>query len=311
MPDIFIIGGGLSGLSAALECQRLGLSCRLIEVKPRLGGSLATEILDGWKLDHGPFAFKEEADWHFLSEWGLDTDLYSLYPNKRPGGRVAFRSGTQALIDALSRSLTIPVIHRMAVSSIGAIDGHYTLCLENGLMWEAAGVIVAAPARFAERMFRTLVPELSRSFFDYAYDTITRLALGFRKTDLPEPGRAAWDMGFPAYDYTDHPDRVPPDHWLLQIGVRYPIHQTSPDQIMSVLRRDFKWQAEPLIQRMSYWPEADPIPPHHASFAGQLEVLMGLLPARIALAGSDYVGTDLASRMESGRAAARKVASGL
>jgi protoporphyrinogen oxidase len=308
MPDVFIIGGGLSGLAAALECQRLGIACRIIEVKGRVGGSLATERLDGWTLDTGPFAFQQEADWQFLEPLGLPDALYPLYPGTRSAGRVAFRGGTQVLIDALRRAITAPVLHRMAVSSIGQIDGHFTLCLENGLMWEAAGVIVAAPARFAERMFRTLVPEVSTRLFDYPYDAITRLALGFRKVDLPDPGRAAWDMGFPAYDYTDHPDRVPAGHWLLQVGVRYPLDRTTPEAILSVLRRDFKWRAEPVIQRMRYWSEADPIPPHHAGFSDQQAILTALLPAGIALAGSDYAGTGLAERIESGRAAARRMA---
>jgi protoporphyrinogen oxidase len=118
-------------------------------------------------------------------------------------------------------------------------------------------------------------------------------------------------MGFPTYDYTDHPERVPPDHWLLQLGVRFPLDRTAPEQIMTVLRRDFKWRAGPVIQRMTYWPEADPIPPHHPGFASQMNSLMNLLPPRVALAGSDYAGLDLAARFESGQAAARRVAAGL
>jgi protoporphyrinogen oxidase len=308
MPNVFIIGGGLSGLAAALECQRLNIPCRLLEVKARLGGSLFTETVDGWRLDHGSFAFPQAADWSFLESLGLAEVIYPLYPTQSTSRRVAFQGGAGAVIEALQKALTIPVIHRMALSSIGELDGRYTLCLENGLMWEAAGVIVAAPARFAERMFRTLAPPVSERLFDYPYDPLTRVALGFRKADLPSPSRPNWDMGYPHYDYTDHPDRAPADHWLLQLAVRYPLDQTTPEQLLTVLRRDFNWQAAPVIQRVGYWPEAAPIPPHDPAFQAQMAALMAHLPPRIALAGSDYAGLDLAARIESGRAAARKLA---
>lgn len=47
--QVLIAGGGIGGLSAAVWCQRLGLSCLLVEKTDRLGGQLAqirNEIVD-------------------------------------------------------------------------------------------------------------------------------------------------------------------------------------------------------------------------------------------------------------------------
>lgn len=52
--DIAIVGGGISGLAAAYEIERLGLSVRVLEAAPRPGGVIATERFDGWVVDCGP-----------------------------------------------------------------------------------------------------------------------------------------------------------------------------------------------------------------------------------------------------------------
>jgi len=52
--DIAIIGGGISGLAAAYELERRGLSVRLLEAGNRPGGVVSTERVDGWVIDAGP-----------------------------------------------------------------------------------------------------------------------------------------------------------------------------------------------------------------------------------------------------------------
>jgi oxygen-dependent protoporphyrinogen oxidase len=52
--DVAIVGGGISGLSAAYELQRRGLSTRVFEAGPRAGGVITTERFDGWVIDGGP-----------------------------------------------------------------------------------------------------------------------------------------------------------------------------------------------------------------------------------------------------------------
>jgi oxygen-dependent protoporphyrinogen oxidase len=52
--DIAIVGGGISGLAAAYELERRGLSVRLLEAGSRPGGVISTERVEGWVIDAGP-----------------------------------------------------------------------------------------------------------------------------------------------------------------------------------------------------------------------------------------------------------------
>ena len=52
--DVVVVGGGIGGLAAAYELQRLGISVRLLEAGPRAGGVITTERFDDWVIDGGP-----------------------------------------------------------------------------------------------------------------------------------------------------------------------------------------------------------------------------------------------------------------
>jgi len=77
MPEIIIIGGGITGLSAAWEAQQSGLSFALLEKDSRWGGKVHTEIIDLPEgqaiIDGGPESFitrKPEA-WDLAGELGI------------------------------------------------------------------------------------------------------------------------------------------------------------------------------------------------------------------------------------------------
>lgn len=58
-PDVrtVIIGGGVTGLSAAYELTVAGRPPLLIEAEPRLGGVIQTEVVDGCVVEGGPDSF--------------------------------------------------------------------------------------------------------------------------------------------------------------------------------------------------------------------------------------------------------------
>ena len=49
-----VVGGGISGLAAAYEAQRAGVSHVVLERGPRAGGIIGTDRTDGFVLDRGP-----------------------------------------------------------------------------------------------------------------------------------------------------------------------------------------------------------------------------------------------------------------
>src|SRR3954452_22132267 len=54
---VAIIGGGISGLSAAYHLAKAGVPCTIIESRPRLGGVIQTDRIDGCILEAGPDSF--------------------------------------------------------------------------------------------------------------------------------------------------------------------------------------------------------------------------------------------------------------
>src|ERR1039457_767910 len=79
---IAIIGGGIAGLAAAYELEKAqtagaAVEYTLFEERPRLGGSLASEIVDGVVLERGPDSFLTEkpAAAELCRELGLGAEL--------------------------------------------------------------------------------------------------------------------------------------------------------------------------------------------------------------------------------------------
>jgi protoporphyrinogen/coproporphyrinogen III oxidase len=68
-PHIAIVGGGIAGLAAAHRLVELSreharpVQLTLLEAAPRLGGSIATERVDGFVIEAGPDSFISEKPW--------------------------------------------------------------------------------------------------------------------------------------------------------------------------------------------------------------------------------------------------------
>ncbi len=54
---VAIIGGGISGLSAAWRLREAGLEVVLLEAERRLGGKILSEHSEGFVIEHGPNGF--------------------------------------------------------------------------------------------------------------------------------------------------------------------------------------------------------------------------------------------------------------
>ncbi len=57
MPAVVIIGGGISGLSTAYYLAKRGIASTIVESRPRLGGVIQTEHIEGCTIEAGPDSF--------------------------------------------------------------------------------------------------------------------------------------------------------------------------------------------------------------------------------------------------------------
>jgi squalene-associated FAD-dependent desaturase len=93
---VAIVGGGLAGIAAALDCAAAGTNVTLVEVRPRLGGAAYSFERDGLWLDNGQHVFLRccTAYRALLERLGSagDTALQNrlAIPVLAPGGRRAW-----------------------------------------------------------------------------------------------------------------------------------------------------------------------------------------------------------------------------
>ncbi|KAJ1291988.1 hypothetical protein BS78_02G358600 [Paspalum vaginatum] len=199
-----IVGGGLAGLSAATHLTSLSVPFTLLEASDRLGGRVATDVLDGYRLDRG-FQI-------FLTAYPecrrlLDFPALRLRPFY-PGALVFVGAGEPFYL--LSDPFRLPLRSLSALlSPVGTLADKLLVGLTR--LRAAATpdhVILSAPeATTAEHLRqlgfspsivdRFLRPFLAGIFFDPALDTSSRLfelvfkRLALGDNALPEDGIGA------------------------------------------------------------------------------------------------------------------------
>lgn len=85
MHPAVIVGGGISGLSAAYDLARAGVPCTLIEKQPRLGGVIRTHAIHGCVVEAGPDSFisqKPEA-LALIRELGMEQEVIGSNDHSR------------------------------------------------------------------------------------------------------------------------------------------------------------------------------------------------------------------------------------
>jgi squalene-associated FAD-dependent desaturase len=135
--SVVVVGGGLAGISAALDCAQTDASVTLVEVRPRLGGAAYSFERDGLWLDNGQHVFLRCCDAYraLLDRLGTTDDtvlqehlsIPVLTPGKPPGW--LRRGGLPAplhLAGSLLRYRHLPFSQRLSASrvalALGRID---------------------------------------------------------------------------------------------------------------------------------------------------------------------------------------------
>ncbi|MEW9668865.1 NAD(P)-binding protein [Ammoniphilus sp. 3BR4] len=88
---IMVIGGGITGLTAAYYIQKkvkeeqLPFSISLIEKSSRLGGKIQTEQAEGFVIEKGPDSFlaRKPAIMDLSIELGLQDEMVGTYPKAK------------------------------------------------------------------------------------------------------------------------------------------------------------------------------------------------------------------------------------
>jgi squalene-associated FAD-dependent desaturase len=104
MSAVVVVGGGLAGIAAALECADAGAPVTLLEARPRLGGATFSVEKDGLWLDNGQHVFLRccTAYRKFVERIGAMDEVHLQprleIPVLTPGGRTSWlrRNGLPA-----------------------------------------------------------------------------------------------------------------------------------------------------------------------------------------------------------------------
>lgn len=99
---VAVIGGGITGLSAAYEASRLGADVVLLEASPRLGGKVTTEVVDGFLVELGPDSFvgPKQSVLDLAGELGIGDAVVSSRPEGQ-GARVWWDGALHPLPEGL------------------------------------------------------------------------------------------------------------------------------------------------------------------------------------------------------------------
>lgn len=307
MAYVVVIGGGLTGLAAAYELERHNIPYTLIEVKKRLGGGIETIQCNDFLFDSAEMCHElDDSAWmrDYLDPIGL-AEAYFFADD-----RLVFKHGTGGLIDALSAKITAPIMHRMAVSTLGMLDKtHFGICMENGLLLDAKAVIVTAPAKHAERLFYPLHYPISNLLLDYRYDTITRISVGYIRQmqinlTIPE------DSPISHVQHITQGERLPIGGWMGQVALRMAEHDLPQDPVGEIAVA-MNWEINPDADHIATWETSDPCMWREEGHIHAMQQIQHLLPDGVALAGSDYIPTNrpprLDERIRMGIASAQKI----
>jgi renalase len=181
MDPVLVVGGGISGIAAAREVQRAGLSVTVVDRGRRLGGRMASRTTEDRLVDTGAsyFTVSDPAfaavaeDWQrrgLAREW---TDTFAVYgdPDKTSAGgpvRWAAPHGLRSLVEDLADGLDVRTETTVKRIDPGlAVDGR-----------TYAAVVLAMPDPQARRLLDPAYVD-AMAALDDPYEPVLALTAGW------------------------------------------------------------------------------------------------------------------------------------
>ena len=232
-------------------------------------------------------------------------------PGPGPGGRLtSFDGGMGVLTDRLAERLGSRVHIATPVLDISRNGSRYQLQLDNGVVEECDGLVLAAPAHAQARMLQAMDPDLAGLLGGIPYPALAVVCLGYRKQLV---GQVLDGFGFlvpskeqravlgTIVDSNVFPGRAPEGSILLRSmvgGARSPELALLPDaQLISRVRSDLQdilgLTAEPDFIRIYRHERA--IPQYIIGHAARLEAIEARLHRHpgLILTGNAFKGVSL------------------
>lgn len=180
--SIAIIGGGITGLTAARSLHDAGLAVTIFEKNPRIGGAISTSEKDGWLIEGGPNSLQETAEVKtLLGGLGLQSErqVASSLAKKRfivRGGKlIPVPLSPPALLTSplfspaarlrvLVEMLTRPRVRTMDTSLASFVSAHFGReIVDYGLNPFISGVYAGDPEKLSARYAFPRLWKLERS----------------------------------------------------------------------------------------------------------------------------------------------------
>ena len=213
MAQVVIVGGGISGLSAAYYLSQQGHQCTLIEKQARLGGVIRTQRVNGCLVEAGPDSFLAQKPWamDLIRELRLEDQVIGSQDRLRrtyilrSGRLIALPEGIQFLAPTkLTPILTTPLFtvrskvrlvlewfrrpENIPDESVADFVCRHYGCEVNEYLAQPmlAGVYGGSPEKLSVNSVLPRFVELARK-----HGSLTKGILSMSRTKPPGPGTSA------------------------------------------------------------------------------------------------------------------------